>query len=75
MYRRMGMTSDEQPAGQLSLKDVPSGAWSAIWIDTIEARPIRQDSVTAKDGILVLPTPPTEKSVVARLLRQTPADR
>jgi hypothetical protein len=75
MYRRMGMTTDRQPAGRLTLKHVSNGEWSVNWIDTIQARTIRQDRVTAENGILVLPTPPTAKSVVARLQRQTPADR
>lgn len=70
MYRRMGMTSDEQPAGRLTLRDVPDGTWSAQWLDTVEARPVGQEMVTSKNGILSLPTPPTAKSVVVRLQRQ-----
>lgn len=69
MYRRMGMTSDEQPAGQLTLRDVTDGTWSAQWIDTVEARSIRQESVTSNDSILRLQTPPTSKSLVVRLQR------
>jgi len=67
MYRRMGMTSDEQPAGRLTLRNVPDGTWSASWMDTVEARPIRQETVTSKGGELLLQTPPTTKSVVVRL--------
>ena len=67
MYRRMGMTSDEQPAGQLTLRDVPDGTWSAQWIDTVEARSIRQESVTSKGSILRLPTLSTARSLVIRL--------
>ena len=70
MYRRMGMTSDEQPAGRLTLRDVPDGTWSAQWMDTVEARPVGNDTVTSKNGILVLKTPPTTKSVVVRLRRR-----
>jgi len=75
MYRRMGMTSEEQPTGRLTLRNIPDGTWSVTWIDTVEACPIRQDKVASKDGSLLLSTPPTAKSVVGRLLRQTPADR
>ncbi len=70
MYRRMGMTSDEQPAGRLTLRNVPDGSWSAQWLDTVEARPVGQEMVTSKNGILSLPTPPTAKSVVVRLQRR-----
>ncbi|HUT87986.1 MAG TPA: DUF5060 domain-containing protein [Thermoguttaceae bacterium] len=70
MYRRMGMTSGEQPAGRLILRDVPDGIWSAQWMDTVEARPVGQETVTSKDGVLVLKTPPTAKSVVVRLQRR-----
>jgi hypothetical protein len=69
MYRRMGMTSDEQPAGRLTLGNVPVGTWSAQWIDTVEAQSIRQESVTAKDSILRLQTRPTARSLVVRLQR------
>jgi hypothetical protein len=48
MYHRMGLTSDEQPGGQLSLCDVPDGTWSAQWLNTVEARPAGQEMVTAK---------------------------
>lgn len=70
LYRRMDMTSDEQPAGRLTLRDVPNGAWSAEWIDTVEARPVGRETVTSQDGILVLETPPTVTSAAARLQRQ-----
>ena len=70
MYRRMGMTSDSQPAGRLTLRDVPDETWSARWMDTVDARPVGQETVTSKDGILVLKTPPTAKSVVVRLQRR-----
>lgn len=73
MYRRMGMPSDEQPAGRLTLRDVPDGTWSAQWMDTVEARPVGNDTVTSKNGILVLKTPPTAKSVVVRLQRRPTA--
>jgi hypothetical protein len=69
MYRRMGMTSDEPPAGRLTLGNVPDGTWSAQWIDTIEARSVRQESVTSKGSILRLQTPPTSRSLVLRLQR------
>jgi hypothetical protein len=75
MYRRMGMTSDEQPAGRLTLHDVPDGMWSAQWIDTVEARSVGQASATSKNGILILQTPPTVKSVAVRLQRQPRAGR
>jgi len=67
MYRRMGLRTEEQPAGRLTLRDVPDGKWVAQWTDTVEARPMGQEIVTSKDGILVLRTPPTAKSVVVRL--------
>ncbi|MBM4025979.1 MAG: DUF5060 domain-containing protein [Planctomycetes bacterium] len=70
MYRRMGLASAEQPAGRLTLRDVPDGTWQAQWTDTVEAHPLGQDTVTSKDGLLVLKTPPTAKSVVVRLHRQ-----
>ena len=70
MYRRMGMTSDSQPAGRLTLRDVPDETWSARWMDTVDARPVGQETVTSKDGVLVLKTPPTAKSVVVRLQRR-----
>jgi hypothetical protein len=66
----MGMASGEQPAGRLILRDVPDGIWSAQWMDTVEARPVGQETVTSKDGVLVLKTPPTAKSVVVRLQRR-----
>jgi hypothetical protein len=53
-----------------SLRDVPDGTWSAQWLDTVEARPVGQEMVTSKNGILSLPTPPTAKSVVVRLQQQ-----
>lgn len=67
IYRRMGMASDEQLAGRLALRKIPDGTWSAQWIDTIEARSVRHESVTSKDSILRLETPPTAKSLVVRL--------
>jgi len=65
----MGMTSDEQPADRLTLGNVPHGTWSAQWIDTVEARIIRHQSVTAKNSILRLTTLPTAGSLVVRLQR------
>ncbi|MEJ2705257.1 MAG: hypothetical protein P8Z79_22680, partial [Sedimentisphaerales bacterium] len=73
MYCRMGMKPDEQPAGRLTLRDVPDGTWRAQWMDTVEARLVEQETVTSKDGIMVLRTPPTAKSVVVRLHRQDQA--
>jgi hypothetical protein len=67
MYRRMGLQTEEQPAGRLTLRGVPDGKWDAQWTDTVEARPVGQETVTSKDGILALRTPPTAKSVVVRL--------
>lgn len=67
MYRRMGQQSEEQPAGRLVLRNVPNGKWQAHWVDTVEARPLGQETIVATDGTLVLKTPPTAKSVVARL--------
>ncbi len=67
MYRRMGQQTEEQPAGRLTLRGVPDGKWDAQWTDTIEARPVGQETVPSRDGILVLRTPPTAKSVVVRL--------
>ncbi len=67
MYRRMGLRTEEQPAGRLILRDVPDGRWDAQWMDTVEARPVGQETVTSKNGIMVLKTPPTAKSVVVRL--------
>ena len=67
IYRRMGMTSDAQPAGRLTLGNVPDGTWSAQWIDTIKARIIRHESMTAKNSILRLTTLPTARSLVVRL--------
>jgi hypothetical protein len=67
MYRRMGLQTEEQPAGRLTLRDVPDGKWNAQWTDTVEARLVGQETVMSKDGILVLDTPPTAKSVVVRL--------
>jgi hypothetical protein len=75
MYRRMDMTSDEQLAGRLTLRDVPDGTWSAEWMDTVEARPVGKATVTSENGILVLETPPTAKSVAVRLQRQQMAGR
>ena len=69
MYRRMGMQPDEQPAGRLTLRDVPDGTWDARWMDTVEARMVGQETVTSSGGTLLLKTPPTAKSVVARLHR------
>ena len=63
----MEMQPEEQPAGRLTLRDVPDGSWDARWTDTVEARLVGQETVTSKDGILVLKTPPTAKSVVVRL--------
>lgn len=70
MYRRMGMTSDEQPAGRLTLRDVPEGKWDVQWMDTVEARLIEHETATSRDTRLVLRTPPAAKSVAARLHRQ-----
>jgi hypothetical protein len=70
MYRRMGMTSDEQAAGRLTLGNVPDGTWSARWVDTVEARSVGHETVKSRNGILVLRTPPTAKSVVIRMQRQ-----
>jgi hypothetical protein len=70
MYRRMGMTSDEQPVGRLTLRDVPEGKWDIQWMDTVEARLIEHETATSRDTRLVLRTPPTAKSVAARLHRQ-----
>ena len=70
MYRRMGMTSGEQPAGRLTLGNVPDGTWSASWIDTVEAHSVGQETATSRNGLLVLRTPPTAKSVVIRVQRQ-----
>jgi hypothetical protein len=67
MYRRMGLQTEEQPAGRLTLRGVPDGKWDAQWTDTVEARPVGQETLTSKDGILALRTPPTAKSVVVRL--------
>jgi hypothetical protein len=67
MYRRMGLQTEEQPAGRLTLRDVPDGKWNAQWTDTVEARLVGQETVTSRDGALVLRTPPTAKSVVVRL--------
>jgi hypothetical protein len=67
MYRRMGLRTEEQPAGRLTLRDVPDGKWDAQWTDTVEARPVGQETVTSSNGILVLRTPPTAQSVVVRL--------
>lgn len=69
MYRRMGLASDEQPAGRLILRRVSDGAWSVLWLDTVEARPIRRRTVISKNGTLALQTPPTAKSVAARLVK------
>jgi hypothetical protein len=69
MYRRMGLQPEEQPAGRLTLRDVPDGKWEAQWMDTVEARLVGQETVTSRDGILVVRTPPTAKSVVMRLQR------
>jgi hypothetical protein len=74
MYRRMGMRSQEQPAGRLTLRDVPEGTWELRWMDTVQARPLGQETVISKNGIMLLKTPPTAKSVVARLHRRTLAD-
>jgi len=70
MYRRMGIHTDEQPAGRLTLRGVPDGKWSAQWMDTVEALPVGQETVLSKNGVLVLKTPPTAKSVAVRLQRQ-----
>ena len=67
MYRRMGQQSEEQPAGRLILRNVPNGKWQAQWMDTVEARALGQETVVSTDGTLVLKTPPTAKSVAARL--------
>jgi hypothetical protein len=67
MYCRMGMQPEEQPAGRLTLPGVPDGQWNAQWMDTVEARPIGQETVMVKDGSMVLKTPPIAKSVVVRL--------
>jgi hypothetical protein len=67
MYRRMGMQTEEQPAGRLTLRPVPHGKWEAQWTDTVEARQIGRETVTSKDGSVALNTPPTAKSVVVRL--------
>jgi hypothetical protein len=67
MYRRMGLQTEEQPAGRLTLREVPDGQWQAQWTDTVEARPLGQETIVSKNGILVLKTPPTAKSVVVRL--------
>lgn len=64
---------DEQPAGRLTLREVPDGTWAAQWIDTVEARPAGRETVTSRNGILVLRTPATAKSVVVRLERRTEA--
>jgi hypothetical protein len=70
MYRRMGMRSQEQPVGRLTLRDVPDGRWEAQWMDTVAARPVGQETVTSQNGTMTLKTPPTAKSVVVRLHRQ-----
>jgi hypothetical protein len=70
LYRRMGLPSEEQPAGRLTLREVPDGRWEAQWMDTVEARPVGQETVTSSNGIIVLKTPPTARSVVVRLHRR-----
>jgi len=73
LYRRMGMQPDEQPAGRLTLREVPDGTWAAQWMDTVEARPVGHETVTSRNGILALTTPGTARSVVVRLQRRTQA--
>jgi len=63
----MGRQTQEQPAGRLTLRGVSDGKWDAQWTDTVEARPVGQETVTSSKGILALRTPPTAKSVVVRL--------
>ncbi|MCU0917330.1 MAG: DUF5060 domain-containing protein [Planctomycetes bacterium] len=71
LYRRMGRQPAEQAPGRLTLQGVPDGSWDAQWMDTVAARPVGQETVVVKSGVMVLKTPPTAQSVVVRLQRQS----
>ena len=69
MYNRMGMQPELQPEGLLTLRNVSEGTWIVEWLDTVKAESIGTVIARATGGSLTLETPPTQRSIAARLQR------
>jgi hypothetical protein len=69
LHELMKIKFDQQPAGRLELKDVPDGSWTAEWVNTINAKPVRTELVRSTKNRLVLITPEIGESVAVRLHR------
>ncbi|HLP73654.1 MAG TPA: DUF5060 domain-containing protein [Bacteroidales bacterium] len=67
LHELMKIRFDQQPAGRLELKNVPDGSWTAEWVNTIDAKPVRTELVRSVKNSLVLRTPAIGESVAVRL--------
>jgi hypothetical protein len=72
LFARLGRKVDTQPEGLLHLRHIPDGAYAVTWIDTLNGNVLRRDTVEARAGNLVVPTPAIAKSAVAKLLKIFP---
>ena len=68
-HKKMGITPEEQPAGELLLENVPDGTWLVEWLDTTDGEFVQRGVVTANNDHLNLRTPQTATSVAARIHR------
>ncbi len=69
LYARLGRKPVTQPEGLLHLQQVPDGEYQVTWIDTLTGAVLRRDQVRARDGRMVLVTPPVARSAAAKLIR------
>ncbi len=59
-----------EPGGKLTLSDVPTGRYRSTWYDTYSGETIGEAVERARNGKLTLITPPIEKDIAVKLLRQ-----
>jgi len=72
LFERLGRKAEAQPEGLLRLRHVADGAYAVTWIDTLTGDVLRRDTVEARDGRVVVPTPVIAKSAVAKLVKISP---
>lgn len=67
---RDGREPKELPSVQLIIGDVPDGSYRVLWYDTWRGEFFRQDEVGARNGRLVLVTPPFKRDIALITTRQ-----
>ncbi|MBT3377481.1 MAG: DUF5060 domain-containing protein [Lentisphaerae bacterium] len=69
LFIREGREPTLQPEGSLTLAGVAEGQWRATWRETTTNEILRDETVTCRDGALVLNTPAIARAAGVRIQR------